>query len=221
MTSHDLGSTPTLRCGHCGNRAPFAIKARDSHVSSHGDERKGTTWDAGKIYEIFQCPSCNGVQFGSYSYHEHFEDEGVEYVILYPIDRSIPAGLPEPVSKAFDAAQRVKNIEANAFGVLLRRVMEIVCKDRGAQGRSLSEQLNDLSNRGEIPAKLVDVANGVRHLGNVGAHAGVGELTAEEVSILDDLTRAVLEYVYSAPLLAQRAAERLSKLKSSPDSSGK
>jgi hypothetical protein len=91
--------------------------------------------------------------------------------------------------------------------------MELVCIDRGAKGRNLSLQLKDLANRGEIPAKLVDVADGVRNLGNVGAHAGVGELTSAEVSIIDDLTRAILEYVYSAPLLAMKAEERLRKLK--------
>jgi hypothetical protein len=147
-------------------------------------------------------------------------EDGVEYELLYPTDKGMPAGLPEAASRAYEAAQRVKNVEANAFGVLLRRVMEIVCQDRGAQGRSLSQQLQDLARRGEIPTKLIDVANGVRNLGNVGAHAGSGELTSAEVSILDDLTRAVLEYVYSAPLLAKKAEERWQQLKTQRGTAG-
>lgn len=217
MASEQLGSTPALRCGHCGNIAPLAIRARDSRIATN-EEDQGIgpykfTWDAGEVFEIAQCPACAGTLLLKYIYHEYLTDEGVEYQILYPLDRGMPAGLPDAISKAYDAAQRVKNIEANAFGVLLRRVMEIVCIDRGAQGRNLSQQLQDLAGRGEIPAKLVDVANGIRNLGNVGAHAGVGELTTAEVSILDDLTRAILEYVYSAPLLAKKAEERLQKLK--------
>jgi len=214
MAQEHLGVTAALRCGHCGNRAPLSIRARDSYVTTHEDPKCTMSWDAGMVFEILACPSCHEILLGRYMYHQDFVDEGVDYEILYPVDRGLPAGLPDAVSKAYEAAQRVKNIDANAFGVLLRRAMEIVCKDRGAKGQTLSHQLHDLSQRGEIPEKLVDVANGVRHFGNVGAHAGSGDLSATEVSILDDLTRAVLEYVYSAPLLAKRAEERLRQLKS-------
>lgn len=217
MPREDLGFTPILRCGHCGNRAPMRVRARDSRVQSHespvNDRGFNVAWDAGAVFETLACPACDGTSFAKYEYHEMLSDEGVEYQILYPTDRGMPAGLPEAISKAYEAAQRVKNVEANAFGVLLRRVMELVCHDRGAQGRDLNRQLQDLAQRGEIPEKLVDVANGVRHLGNVGAHAGLGELTSAEAAILDDLTRAVLEYVYSAPLLAKKAEERLRALK--------
>lgn len=212
MGSSSLGSTPVLRCAHCGNRAPLEIRARDSRVESH--ESGSLSWSQGEVFEILRCPACGNSLLTKYEYHEILMEGDIEYQILYPADRGIPAGLPDAVSKAYEAAQRVKNIEANAFGVLLRRVMEMVCHDRHAQGRSLSQQLEDLSQRGEIPTKLVDVANGIRNLGNIGAHAGIGELTSAEVSILDDLTRAILEYVYSAPLLAQKAEERLKKLKS-------
>lgn len=217
MNAQNHGSTQPLRCGHCGNVAPFTIKAVDSRVVERSHELM--TWDAGDVFQIMECPSCRGVIFGKYAYHEHFCDEGVEYQILYPTERGFPIGLPDSVSKAFEAAQSVKNINANSLGVSLRRVMEVVCKDRGAIGKTLNEQLQDLSKRKEIPSKLVDVANGVRNLGNVGAHAGLGELTSEEVSILDDLTRAILEYVYSAPLLALKAQGSLQKLKSGIDKS--
>ena len=66
---------------------------------------------------------------------------------------------------------------------------------------------------GEIPAKLVDVAAGIRRLRNIGAHADLGELTEGELPVLDDLTRAILEYVYSAPLLAKEAEKRFARLK--------
>ncbi len=217
MALDNFGATPALRCGHCGNIAPLEIRACDSRIiTNEEDQSTGPykfTWDAGEVFEIARCPACAQTLLLKYVYHEYLTPEGVEYQVLYPVDRGMPLGLPDSISKAYDAAQRVKNIEANAFGVLLRRVMEIICIDRGAQGRNLNQQLQDLATRGEIPAKLVDVANGIRNLGNVGAHAGVGELTSAEVSILDDLTRAILEYVYSAPLLAEKAEERLRALK--------
>ncbi len=91
---------------------------------------------------------------------------------------------------------------------------EMVCEDRAAKGHSLNEKLGDLASRQEIPTKLVAVATKLRHFGNVAAHAGLGELTTEEIPILDDLTCAILEYVYSAPHLVDQADKRLQALKS-------
>ena len=75
--------------------------------------------------------------------------------------------------------------------------------------------LSDLVKKGEIPHKLQDVAGNLRKLRNVGAHAVVGELTAQEIPIVDDLANALLQYVYGAPYLVVKAEERLKKLKAS------
>jgi hypothetical protein len=135
--------------------------------------------------------------------------------VLYPVKRDAPSGVPAKISKAYNAANRVRAADANAYGVLLRRVLELVCLDRNAAGRDLNSKLADLAQKGEIPNKLVGVAKGLRQLGNVGAHATLGELTPEEIPVLDDLCRAILEYVYSAPSLAQCAEERLKRLQAS------
>ncbi len=214
MPCEDLGSTPPLRCGHCGNVAPLQVRARDSRVTTH--EAPGTPgaspWDAGTVYEVLACPACDQVSLARYEYHEVWIEDGVEYLVLYPADRAAPDGLPGAVAAAYAAAQRVRHVDANAFGAAVRRVLERACADRGAAGRTLYHQLQNLATRGEIPAKLVAVADGLRQLGNVGAHGGAEGLTGAEVSLLDDLARAVLEYVYTAPLLAERAAERLRRI---------
>jgi hypothetical protein len=137
----------------------------------------------------------------------------VEFETLYPYGSKLPLGLPETVGKAYESALKVRPIDANAFSVLLGRVLDLVCIDRKAGGKTLNEKLNDLASKGEIPEKLVRVAKGLRQFRNVGAHAELGELTAAEVPILEDLTRAILEYVYSAPLLASQAEQRLEQLK--------
>jgi len=72
-----------------------------------------------------------------------------------------------------------------------------------------------LADKDEIPSKLVKVAAGIRKLRNIGAHADLGELTESDLPVLDELTRAILEYVYTAPLLATEAEERFAKLKAS------
>jgi Domain of unknown function (DUF4145) len=99
------------------------------------------------------------------------------------------------------------------YGVLLGRVLDAVCEDRQAIGDTLDQKLKSLADKRDIPEKLVKVAAGMRKLRNIGAHADLGELTEAELPVLDDLTRAILEYVYAAPLLATEAEERFTRLK--------
>ena len=96
---------------------------------------------------------------------------------------------------------------------MLGRLLELVCEDRGAKQSKLSAGLQELSSKGEIPQKLVGIAESLLKLRHVGAHAIVGELTSSEVPILDKSCRAILEYVYSAPYLVNSAEERLKKLR--------
>jgi len=208
----DTFSSP-VRCGHCGNIAPMRIPTRYSAVCKHEDPATSYPWEAGDIYEVLVCPACQQVTFRTYGWNDSMESEAdVTYKTLYPQSIRIPVGLPVEIEKAYLAAIKVKAIDSNAFAVLLGRVLERVCVDRSATGDSLHKRLSDLAGKSEIPAKLVDVAHGLRHLRNVGAHADLGELTSEEVPILDDLCRAILEYVYTAPHLAQKAQNAVKAL---------
>lgn len=209
-------STGPTECLHCGNVAPMQIVSTYSQVKEHSDSQAPIIWDAGNVYELLVCMSCHRVTLRSYFFHsDALEPDEIEVRLLYPTKRDAPSGLPPQISKAYNAASRVKAIDANAYGVLLRRVLELVCVDRKASGNDLNSKLADLAQKGEMPSKLVGVAKGLRQLGNVGAHATLGELTPEEIPVLDDLCRAILEYVYSAPSLAQCAEERLNRLKAS------
>lgn len=204
-------SSPTI-CGHCGNVAPMIISAGFSDMVTE-ESSEGEPFEHGTIYQLLKCPACSQILLRSYYWHDGMQTEDeVKFKVLYPFDARIPLGLPEAIEKAYRAAMKVKSIDANAFGVLIGRVVEKVCADRGATGSTLYARLGDLASHGEIPSKLVDVADKLRALRNVGAHAELGELTTEEVPIVDDLCRAILDYIYTAPYLADRAEISLSRL---------
>ena len=74
--------------------------------------------------------------------------------ILYPAETRLPLGHPPAVEKAFLSAQKVKAIDANAFGVMVGRVIDEVCAEKQANGEFLVDRLRDLANRGETPEKL-------------------------------------------------------------------
>ena len=212
--SNEQRFTEAYQCRHCRNKAPMEIVGGYSGLREYCDERSGITWDAGYVYQIDCCPACSGITLRRYGWHSGSMDPSeIEYEVLYPGSHEVPRGLPEAVQKAYEAATRVRSIDANAYSVLLGRVLEIVCQDRSAKGDSLAARLRDLSSKGEIPERLSQVADGLRQLRNVGAHPSLGELTAAEVPVLDNLTRAILEYVYTAEVLVQEAENCLNRLK--------
>jgi len=202
------------QCGHCGNTAPMEIVGEYSQVRSYDDPRSGLSWEAGPVYEILLCPACHGVLFRRYYWHDMAIDPSeIEFKLLHPTLRSEPLGLPDPIQRAYEAAKKVRAIDVNAYGVLLGRLIELICEDRNAKGSTLAAKLKDLSEKGEIPTKLVPVADSLRNLRNIGAHPALGELTPVELPILDNLCKALVEYVYSAPYLVAQAEQRLQALK--------
>ena len=204
------------RCEHCGNSAPVEIVTEHSGVKSYDDPRSGFSWEAGVVYQLHLCSACEGISLRSYRWHDLAMDPSdIEFETLYPLQSERPAGLPDEIGRAYDAARKVRNVDPNAYGVLLGRLLELVCQDRNATGKSLGNKLKDLASRHEIPDKLRGVAEGLRNLRNVGAHPTLGELTPAELPIMDNLCRAILEYVYSAPFFAKQAETCFNQLKNS------
>jgi hypothetical protein len=203
-----------IRCGHCMNYAPMKIGAIYSTVRSIYDDDLQASLTEGYIYKLLECPSCQNLTLTKDYINEAIPDEELSVTeFLFPVDDKFPEGMPIPIRIAYSAALKVKTIDANAFGVLIGRMLEMICEDRKAKGHTLNEKLSDLSSKGEIPVNLVGVANGLRNMRNIGAHAGLGELTEEEIPILNNLSKAIIEYVYSAPYLANLAQKRLMDLK--------
>ncbi len=189
------------QCGHCGNKADMKTVASYEAIQTHTiswDRLSDNTYDAGYIWELALCPSCSGINLRQVDVHWGAEPEiGMRAVrVVYPsVQKSFPS-VPHDIDKAYQEALKVRHISINLFALSLRRVIEGVCLERGASGRSLYEQLNNLAERNEIPAQLVEVAQKLRLSGNIGAHFGKGELTFAEAEILDELCVAILEYIY-------------------------
>lgn len=205
-----------LPCRHCNNKTAMEIVAvHSSLINLCEDDPQCLPLMEGDIFQMLVCPACRGVSLGKYYYSDTLPDEAQENevsTILYPPSSRSPTALPAKVMSAYQASIKVRGIDPNAYAVLLGRVLEIICEDRNATGDTLYKKLEDLGSRGEIPRPLVEMAHSLRQLRNVGAHASLGELTAKEIPFLDDLCRAILEYVYSAPDLVEKAKKRLDEI---------
>lgn len=205
-----------IECKHCGNVSKMEILGTVGDLD-YDETDIGPSYSYGIKYDILKCPSprCKKVTVASYSYHEAFEeDQDFPYEFIYPQSSYRLNGLPENISNTLKAAEKIKSIEVNAYVILMRRLLELVCLDRKAKGKNLAIMLKYLSDKGEIPEKLVKVATGLKDFGNIGAHARMGEITEKETPIVAALCNAILEYVYSAPYLANLAEEKLISIKS-------
>ena len=199
----------SLKCGSCDKYGGQKVVTEYSHTVGQEYEMHGESFydEQEWTLRLSFCPSCEAVNLSA---EDH---DGGDFTVLYPKGLTEFRGLPENIGKAYQAARAVRQIDANAFAVLLGRVLELVCLDRRAEGKTLHLQLEDLSKRGEIPGPLAEMANQLRTLRNIGAHASLGELTKSEVPILDDLCKAILEYVYVAPHRVAQVEQRIANLK--------
>lgn len=206
------------QCGHCSNISQMEIIGSVNDIEkfddSEYDVRYGPPPEQGIIYSVLRCPACYKTNIVSYYWSADMDsDDDVTYDNIFPPDKNVPIGLPDNILKAYKAAEKIRTVDVNAYVILLRRLLELVCIDRKAKGDSLAKMLKDLADKNEIPDKLVKVARGLKDFGNIGAHAGSGELSEKEIPIVTSLCIAILEYIYSAPHLATIAETKLIAIK--------
>jgi len=219
MTNIKKEVTGFLTCGHCGNHAPmdivvnYFLSTKSIYDDPEDEYYHRYDPEEGYRFKLLLCLACKEVTIWKYFESDLIDEELIKIEILYPSDKLKLTGLPSQIQRAYEISLKVRVIDANAYAVLLGRILEMVCEDRKATGKDLNNKLKDLAAKGEIPEKLVGVADNLRHLRNVGAHFSFGELTREEIPILDDLCRAILEYVYSAKYLTNKAVQRVERFK--------
>jgi Domain of unknown function (DUF4145) len=197
----------TYLCEHCGNRSRMLIVAEYDEIET--DEYG---WDSGPAWELLRCTGCDNVSLRKTIWHDGMDSEDIKWTIIYPKEGSRAIkGLPAKITSAWTAAQQVRRIDANAFAVLVRRLIEMVAQDQGAQGKTLASKLRDLATKETIPGPLADIAEHIKDFGNIGAHADARDLRENEAALLHELCVAILEYVYAAPELVGRAQAALKK----------
>lgn len=207
-----------LKCGHCGNYAPMNI-ASSYYLSTkpepydEEDEYYNPQPNEGYTYELLLCLACKKVTLREYFEHDLLGPEDIKLETLYPPQGVKLSYLPSSIQKAYEAALKARAIDANAYAILLGRMLEVVCEDRKVKGDNLYDKLRTLAEKGEIPNNLVGVAHGLRMLRNIGAHEPLEGLSSDEIPILNDLSRAILEYIYIAPTLAREVEERSKRWK--------
>ncbi|TDK58124.1 DUF4145 domain-containing protein [Bacillus salipaludis] len=194
-------------CLHCGNKTQMELISSHQHnmpdftyEPGFGEVQIGEAWD---VYKLFQCPVCEKftLEKSSSSTYE-CDQEGAPFwseKILYPYIEPQIKRLPSGVKEAFEAAHKVRNIDGAITALALRRTLERMCKEKGAEGRDLYNKLKKLSEDGVIPPILSEMSTIIKDIGNEAAHGDNVKFDDELVSSLFKFTEIILEYVYVIP----------------------
>lgn len=205
MTEH------IVRCPHCGNETPHIVEAQTSSNEELFDSDGELMGGFENYFYLSRCATCKNISL--FSDWELSTKPGSlkEATLLYPSKRKIDDIVPKAIKDSFEEAKKVEKISPNAFAILIRRSLELLCKDQKAKGGNLKEKINDISLKGIIPATLTEMAEALRFLGNLGAHDIEFNFEREETQAMEDFLVAMLEYVYVAPDRIRKLTESVNK----------
>jgi hypothetical protein len=180
-----------IRCPHCGQRATLDQTGFQDMTGHVLDSPLDICWG------MRLCPdeSCGQLIFLVWT----GQNEVIEAFPAELIDFD-STGIPEPVLAAFKEA-----VECHAHGcykasaIMVRKTLEEVCAERGAQGHNLAERLQDLRSKIALPKEMLDALHDLRLLGNDAVHVELKDFDAvdkEKVEVALDVGKEILKATY-------------------------
>lgn len=196
---------PILLCQHCGNRTSHTIIEKGEEIEEVEFE-EGMKFDYVHYLWFTRCDNCS-----KHSLFYCMDDDPQESNCLWPNEKRISQAVPKDIRLAYEEALKVKKISKTAFVILIRRALEVLCKEEKVYGDNLAGKIKKLGDSGFIPQKLIDVADLIRLVGNDGAHSAESETTDYEINLIDEFYLAIIEYLYVAPEKVKSLKEKLLK----------
>ncbi|PRA53842.1 hypothetical protein CQ062_13570 [Ochrobactrum sp. MYb68] len=196
--------TINLRCPACSHKGAFSaisyeiLDAVWDDVDINGDKTY-KNWAAG----LRVCPNekCKALVF--------FADHDGELTTYPPEILDFDStNLPESILLSLEEAIKAHSAGCyRASALMVRRVLEELCKDKKATGDNLMLRLKSLGNSVIIPGELLEAADELRLLGNDAAHIeakAYDNIGATECEIAIELTKELLKAVYQYTTLVAK-----------------
>jgi hypothetical protein len=207
FSSHSL---PSLHCPHCKHTGIFSSGMPNKLALNHSkratkkDTRYGVPFNA----FIAICPNhkCHGIVFVS--------TRNDSIALAMPpelVDFSIE-GLPEKLIKTLEEAIKCHASGAyRASAMMVRRLLEEICDENKATGKTLHDRLTDLKSKIVLPEVLFQAMSELKALGNDAAHIeakayeNIGKDEAEDSL---ELAKEILKALYQLQGLVGRLQAR-------------
>lgn len=210
MSYQEVNGHIVATCYHCGNKGIMKVAGR---------------YDSGPIYdeeEIFFeeynwrmliCPVCKQMSLlERYTDASMWGEDGQqEYQsdIIYPRKNFIDKDVPLKIRSSFESAVKIKKIDTTLCVIGLRRVLELVCKDKKAPGKTLEEMLQNLVKKNILPPRFDSACEIIRKLGNNAVHGDEAVFYVYEVDELISVLSVLLTYLYTLPAKLDKLKKKL------------
>ena len=190
-------------CLHCGNTGMLRFIEKTGWKYEEID-----TDDMGHVYHceliehedwyIFECPVCHKpVIISEYTFD--IADALPERKTEYPTISVSSDGVPKDIYSAFESAVKTKGIDFSICLLSLRRVLEMICKDKGAVGDNLEKKIDNLIEQNILPPMIEDACWIIRQLGNEAAHADRIPVYTYDIEQVIGYVATIIDYLYSLP----------------------
>ena len=190
-----------------------------------------------EIFEIFLCPSCDEVtliyyySFGNEDDDLNRNDENYELfrkyhrTVLHAPNKQFHHAIPQSIAEVTRQAQSVLFKSPRASFILCRAVLEEICNHFEIPSErinskgyvNLNQRLNQLFEQEKMSKDLKDIIQGIRELGNEGAHSDhltfTKQVNVEDAGNLLMLVNYVIERLYVDKYQQKTAEEALRRLK--------
>jgi len=207
-------------CRNCGNRTSHLL----IHFHSVDIPFKTGGADAmhpGEIilsdyYILFECKTCRGMSLknvfeADMDYGEDIQYDRIKY--LYPPAKDLDKDIPDGINLIIEEANKVKQISSLAYVILIRKVLEEVCKERGIREKNLEKKLEKLVESESLPTIFIEATSKLRLLGNIGAHASKIDITGDDATLIEEFILALVEHIYVLPSKVKKLGETLLRQK--------
>lgn len=159
---------------------------------------------------IFECPVCHSpILLSQYTFDA--VDEAAPCEIAFPGVPISSEGVPADIYASYEAAVKVKSTDREVCLLSVRRVLEMICRDKGAIDGTLEAMLRDLVSKKVISGTLSDALWIVRKLGNSAAHERLGRVGEFDVKQVLGFMATVIDYLYSMPFRVEKMKQKLMK----------
>ncbi|MDD4955592.1 MAG: DUF4145 domain-containing protein, partial [Candidatus Omnitrophica bacterium] len=164
----------TRECPYCHKNAQFNFLWNQEPIkifnakSDPCDEK--SAWQRNDV-SVYVCCVCGGTLF-TRAYGNKLQEQKLD---IYPVNLpSIPKEIPDKIKSICHEAHTCFNVGAwNATTTMCRRAVQECIIDKGGQGNTLYNQIDDLAGKRIITDDIKDWAHEIRILGRDGAHADI------------------------------------------------
>ncbi len=183
-----------ITCPFCLEKGNFAIVFSESKKKPNNSKQLNFT--------TLKCGNCAGFVMVLWSAGEKSNYHDCE-VLPYPIqNEGWPDYWPANVGRYWLQAQKSLASENwDAAVIMARSALQIALRIKGAEGRSLKDEIANFSTNGDFPKVLAEWAHEVRELGNDSAHPAPEQVAIEPKDARDivEFLDFTLDFLFTLP----------------------